>query len=59
MYNNDFANRWTDFKRHILDSCGFANIWTEQCTAIYTVKWISPVTNTIYKIYKQKFGLEK
>lgn len=41
MYNNDCVNPWTDFIRHILDSCGFSNIWTEQCTAIVNDKWIS------------------
>lgn len=41
MYNNDCAIPLTDFIRHILDACGFSNIWTEQCTATHTVKWIS------------------
>lgn len=47
--SSDYVNPWTDFIRHTLDSCGFSNIWTEQCKTIFTVKWISTmVSRPIY-----------
>lgn len=57
MCNNDCENPWTDFIRHILDSCGFFNIWTQKCTAIYTDKWISAaIKQSLQDQFIQKFA---
>lgn len=48
MYNNDCETCIT-FIQHIIGSCGWSYIWTEQCTTIFTVKWASAAIRGLYK----------
>lgn len=48
MYNND-CEPWIIFLQHIIDSCGLSYIWTEQCTMVFTVKWVSAAIGGLYK----------
>lgn len=52
MYNNDCGNPWIFLIRHILDSCGFSFIWTEQYNALtkFTVQWSSSANHIVVSV---------
>jgi hypothetical protein len=42
-YNSKNVNLWITFIQHVFDSCGFSNIWADETSTMYDIKWITAV----------------